>query len=173
MPKSHSSNVDKRSSSNHKMKNVAILIFIALGVGSNLHFVLEIYQGTQSSGYTSNTASKKATVYKYFEVYNRIMEIANEASPEGMTQPGSNSAFSRATVIHHAPWLPRRRMCKETCCVQAVAISLDQDKQQLIHCRDTIDLADIHLPMFDTRADHMPYHAANFHEALLPCLVPA
>jgi hypothetical protein len=169
MPKAHPNEVAKKRSSNYKLRHAAVLVFIAVGAMSNSRHLMQRYLQVTIS---PQQISKKPTFYRFFEVYNQIMEMANEKSPQGMTQPGSNSAFSRATVIHHAPWLPRRRMCKETCCVQAVAISLDQDKQQLIHCRDGIDLADIHLPMFDTRRDYMPIHAANFNEALLPCLLP-
>jgi hypothetical protein len=110
--------------------------------------------------------------YRFFEVYDQVMEIADAKSPQGMEQVLSNTVYSRSTVIYDAPWLPNRRMCKETCCVQAVAISLDQDKHQVIHCRDGIDLADIHLALYDRRDDFRRSHAANYKEAILPCLVP-
>jgi hypothetical protein len=161
---------------------VAFLAVIMIWVASNLrgerlvntyeqveHLVIASHQVSSQSPVQ---ISKKITPYRYFEVNDQIMEMANKKSPQHMEPPPSNTAFSRATVIHQAPWLPHRRMCKETCCVQAVAISLDQDKQQLIHCRDGIDLADIHLALYNRRDDYRRFHAAIYNEALLPCLVP-
>ena len=109
--------------------------------------------------------------FRYFELHEQVIKLANELTPEGTSQPGSYSAYSRALVVTNAPWLPPRRMCKETCCVEAVAISLDQDKHQIIQCTDGSDLADI-TSSFDPRAEGKRFHAAGFHEALLPCLVP-
>jgi hypothetical protein len=113
----------------------------------------------------------KERPYRYFEVHDQVKELAESHWPD----PWSSTAYARASVIKQAAWLPHRRMCKDTCCVEAVAISLDQDKQQLIHCRDGYDLADIHMPQHDlypTRKNTVRFHAANFNEKLLPCLVP-
>lgn len=34
----------------------------------------------------------------------------------------SESAYVRATVVERAEWAPQRRLCRETCCVESVAI---------------------------------------------------
>ncbi|CAB9522064.1 expressed unknown protein [Seminavis robusta] len=63
-------------------------------------------------------------------------------------------------------------MCKETCCVESVAISLEQDEHQIIQQRDGVDLADLVLPHRRLKPEHLKYHGQTLHPAMLPCLVP-
>ncbi|CAB9525891.1 unknown protein [Seminavis robusta] len=93
--------------------------------------------------------------------------------PDGQRQENSWSAFHRATLVERAPWLPLQR----TCCVETVAISLDQDDHQLINTRDGIELSDLVLPHGIIQADkmqpdHLYYFARTLDKAMLPCIVP-
>ncbi|CAB9522061.1 expressed unknown protein [Seminavis robusta] len=114
---------------------------------------------------------------KYVELQDEIEKAAKENPlPEyGGREETSWSAFHRAAVVERAPWLPQRKMCKETCCVETVAISLDQDEHQLINTRDGIDLADLVLPYGRKPANeifHMDYFAKTLDKAMIPCIVP-
>jgi hypothetical protein len=145
------------------------------GTGRIKSGTIHLLQNTTiSASFRKKTYPKKESKqhpYRYFEVHDQVKELAETHWPD----PWSSTAYARASVIKQASWLPHRRMCKDTCCVETVAISLDQDKQQLMHCRDGYDLADIHMPQHDlypTRKNTVRFHASNFNEKLLPCLVP-
>jgi hypothetical protein len=82
------------------------------------------------------------------------------------------SSYDQATVIQKASWFKSRRLCKEKCCVETVAISLNQDDTKLINWRsDHHDLADITIHKFVTD-DGITTFGTNFNESMIPCLVP-
>ncbi|KAG7337490.1 hypothetical protein IV203_017601 [Nitzschia inconspicua] len=82
------------------------------------------------------------------------------------------SSFDRATGINKADsWFQPRRRCKETCCVETVAISLSQDDTKPINWRsDHQDLADVRIQKFVN--DDVTIFAQNLNEAMIPCLLP-
>lgn len=100
-----------------------------------------------------------------------------EASQFFQSREGQNNfpSLYDATVVKRASWMPKRPvMCKETCCVESLAISLDQDARKIINTIDGKDLADLR---FDHHKDYQPhllmnYHSRPFDERLLPCLLP-
>ncbi|CAB9503802.1 expressed unknown protein [Seminavis robusta] len=147
------------------------------------------FPGANSSASTTNLLrtgdnndnSNNKPQYKYRK-YVELQDEVEKASkkhpmPDGHRQENSWSAFHRATLVERAPWLPRRKKCKETCCVETVAISLDQDDHQLINTRDGIELSDLVLPHGRIQADkmqpdHLYYFARTLDKAMLPCIVP-
>lgn len=116
---------------------------------------------------------------RYYGLVDEIKSMLGKQDPETKTRP-SYSAYTKATVVKEAPWLsPNRRMCKETCCVSTVAVSLEQDQHKLINTQDGYDLADIIIKhdvygTVDGRPEHkhLRYHASIFDEAIIPCLLP-
>jgi hypothetical protein len=117
--------------------------------------------------------SNQRRYHRFFELQEAIQNIRND--PKNYRKL-FNTAYSRATVVDKAPWLTYRRMCKETCCVQAVAYSLAQDQHQLIHSRDGVEVADLQIPHYGKHqrkfGDFLKFHAKVLHEGMLPCLVP-
>lgn len=81
------------------------------------------------------------------------------------------SSFDLAISVSKAPWFEPRRLCKKTCCVETVAVSLGQDDYKPINWRtDHQDLADIRIQKFVN--DDVSVFAQNFNEAVVPCLLP-
>ncbi|CAB9499056.1 expressed unknown protein [Seminavis robusta] len=120
------------------------------------------------------------------QISKRIHLLEHNQQANNKFQFG-NSAYNRATVVSKAQkWLPfntplgvsaggHRKVCRDTCCVQTVAISLQQDAQQLIHCRDGFDLADamiVHASTGMRRAPYLHFHASYLRPEIIPCLVP-
>lgn len=90
----------------------------------------------------------------------------------------SISAYSKATIVRPPTvWFPKRRSCKETCCVETIAISLDHEKHKTINALDGKDLADLIVEDWQNRQHRaapntIKYHANNLTQEILPCLVP-
>ncbi|CAB9509790.1 expressed unknown protein [Seminavis robusta] len=115
----------------------------------------------------------------YMELADLIQEQVNAPLPGGRQPANYETSYQRATVYERAPWfMPPRKLCKETCCVQGVAISLEQDETQLINTRDGMELADLVLPYQRVNMDQLPprhqftYFGRTFDKHMLPCLVP-
>ncbi|CAB9526292.1 expressed unknown protein [Seminavis robusta] len=118
----------------------------------------------------SSTGTKQ--LIRYFEARHQINETMHG---KNKSKDLSGTAYERAQVVKHAPWMPRRKMCKESCCVEAVAISLAQDEHQIIHGRDAMDLSDLMVRHYDRshrKGGRVQFHAQMLNEKMLPCLVP-
>jgi len=114
---------------------------------------------------SSSTAPSKAK--RYHELQEQIATRASTHS-----RHLSESAYNRATVVEKDPsWFTPKKLCKESCCAQTVAISLLQDEHQIINTLDGIDLADIHLQHY-TNPSHLEFHSSILDERILPCLQP-
>ena len=91
--------------------------------------------------------------------------------PIDIKDPVMNTAFQESTVISQAPWFPQRRFCEETCCAEAVAISLDQDDTRIINAVDGPDLADLLLYGHTPPSFHQ-FAARELTHEVIPCLRP-
>jgi hypothetical protein len=114
---------------------------------------------------------------KYVELQDEIKNPSEEIMPKRQQRDNSWSNYNRATIVEKAPWFTPRKMCKNTCCVETVAISLEQEKYQVINTRDGLDLADVMIPQgkvkpHELHGPHLKYHAQTLTKAMLPCLVP-
>lgn len=122
---------------------------------------------------TTTDPPKPRRHYRYYELASEIRTMLDEYPKTGpKAKRNSYSSYSRARVFKSAPWLPYRRICKDTCCVSTVAISLDQDDRQLINTQDGRDLADVALVHYELNVDHLVYHHTVFNEKMIPCLLP-
>uniref|UniRef100_A0A7R9VW55 Exostosin GT47 domain-containing protein n=1 Tax=Pseudictyota dubia TaxID=2749911 RepID=A0A7R9VW55_9STRA len=96
-------------------------------------------------------------------------EIAAEAA---RIRYNYESAYNRATVVtNEMSWFTPKKVCKDTCCAETVAISLHQDDRQLINTLDGLDLADVRLQHYKN-PPHIRFHSHILHEDMLPCLQP-
>lgn len=83
------------------------------------------------------------------------------------------TAYSQATVVDQAPWFPKRKLCKETCCVETVAISANRDRAKPIHWHDGREIADLAVNHNDDKGvKRIQVHASDITDEMLPCLVP-
>ncbi|CAB9497015.1 expressed unknown protein [Seminavis robusta] len=86
-------------------------------------------------------------------------------------QPVMKTAFQESTVITRATWFRYQKHCNVTCCAQAVAISLNQDKHRIKNSVDGQDLAD--LLLFGTApSPHQQFFASELTDEIIPCLRP-
>ena len=81
------------------------------------------------------------------------------------------TAFSESTVITQAPWFPYQKYCNDTCCAQAVAISLSQDETRIINAVDGQDVADL-LLFGHTPVSYHYFAATELTQEIIPCLRP-
>ena len=85
--------------------------------------------------------------------------------------PPMTTAFQESTVVSQASWFPRQKICQETCCAQAVAISLEQDDHHIINAVDGQDLADVMVygqPLWP----HHVFAGSELTDDVIPCLQP-
>jgi hypothetical protein len=82
--------------------------------------------------------------------------------------------YHRASVVEKekAPWFKPREMRKETCCVETVAIELDQEKYQIINTRDGLDLADVIILQQQKKQDDLKPEHLLYVAQTLTSLVP-
>ena len=85
--------------------------------------------------------------------------------------PTMTTAYLESTVITQAPWFPHNKECNETCCAQAVAISLKQDRTRIINAVDGQDVADL-LLYGHTPAPIHKFAASELTDDIIPCLRP-
>ena len=105
----------------------------------------------------------------YFEIADLIeQELRLKRQKLGRRLRNSESAYSMATK--HPT---NRKLCKETCCVETAAISLDQDDHRLINTEDGRDMSDLSIQQLHHRIHSwLPYLANNFNEDMIPCMIP-
>ena len=85
--------------------------------------------------------------------------------------PIMKTAYRESTAIVQAPWFPHRKECSETCCAQAVAISLKQDRNRIINAVDGQDVADLLLYGHSIPPIHT-FAATELTDEIIPCLRP-
>ena len=101
----------------------------------------------------------------------------HEMPKERLTEPEKSrekytTAFTEATVVVGVrPWFKPRKECKETCCAETVAISLDQDDHHIINTVDGLDLADVMIEKYKNPR-YLEFFASNLTSNILPCLQP-
>jgi hypothetical protein len=88
--------------------------------------------------------------------------------------PPVTPVYNNATVVIQASWFHKQKICKRTCCVENVAISLDQDDTRIKSSNDGKELADV-FEMGHPFPKHL--HLKDFHGTavsldILPCLQP-
>jgi hypothetical protein len=179
------------------MRSVTILLFFVFTLSmikllywadldaTNRNEALELFRISSLSPPTCDDNAKNIIqaenpplqLRKYVDLQDEIKNASEALMPNGQPQQKSYSNYQRATVVERAPWFTPRKLCKQTCCVETVAISLEQDKYQLINIRDGMDLADVIIPRGKKKAEdmHPPrlrYFARTLTKAMLPCLVP-
>jgi hypothetical protein len=81
------------------------------------------------------------------------------------------TAYSTATEIRRSSWFQPTKICKETCCAETVALSLDQDEFRIINTLDGLDLADIVIQQYRNPAQY-EFFASSLRLDMLPCLQP-
>lgn len=119
-----------------------------------------------STNFPIPTTRTQQRSLRYHEIKDMIDKLASKLQR-------SLSSFSRATVVDRAPWMPQRKLCKATCCVETRAVSLDQDAHKIINTDDGRDLADLSLNKYKKNyVDRLQFQGENFHQDFLPCLVP-
>ncbi|CAB9510713.1 expressed unknown protein [Seminavis robusta] len=132
---------------------------------------------TSSSSLLSTPTSRRRP--QYYELEATIDPFSKSLTKGHHYQ---RTAYDQATIVHKAPWLPSpnnpntgHKLCRDTCCVETVAISLHQDARQLIHSTDGNDLADtmiVHGALGGDKMSNLKFHASYLHPQILPCLVP-
>jgi hypothetical protein len=86
--------------------------------------------------------------------------------------PPFTTAFSQARVVQQAPWFKPRKICKQKCCAETVAISLDQDEHRLINTLDGLELADVLVEYHPQPRQIKEFFAPSLTDKILPCLQP-
>eukprot|EP00978_Attheya_sp_CCMP212_P018052 scaffold48918_cov59-Attheya_sp.AAC.1 len=81
------------------------------------------------------------------------------------------TSYQRATVVQQAPWFPHQKYCNQTCCAQAIAISLEPDEDHLITSVDGLDLADVRIEGHAKR-EFMAWAISDMSTDIIPCLQP-
>jgi hypothetical protein len=81
------------------------------------------------------------------------------------------TAYSSATKISNSSWFQPTKICKETCCAETVAISLDQDDLKIINTLDGLDLADVLIQQYHNPRQ-FKFFAPSLRLDMLPCLQP-
>jgi len=99
-----------------------------------------------------------------------ILQSVKRLPPSEKENPMETS-YQRATVVQQAPWFKHQKYCKETCCAQAVAVSLKQDSEHLITSVDGMDLADVAL-LGHRKKEYLDWAISDFTNDIIPCLRP-
>jgi len=118
----------------------------------------------QQQQISSNTNTTTPRYYQLPWSYNRPKHI-----------PPVTTAFRNSTMVVRAPWFPSTKHCKKTCCVEHVAISLQQDDTRIKNIMDGRDLADILITKVNTLPEYVipsDFHATYFSLDIIPCLQP-
>uniref|UniRef100_A0A7S4I1X6 Uncharacterized protein n=1 Tax=Odontella aurita TaxID=265563 RepID=A0A7S4I1X6_9STRA len=108
----------------------------------------------------------KPTVQRYAELKERVAAAT--------TKIGKNydSTYNKANVVRNATsWFTPRKICKDSCCAETVAVSLQPDDRQIINTLDGLDLADIRLQHY-RNPPHIKFQGNILNETMLPCLQP-
>jgi hypothetical protein len=136
-----------------------------MGTNPPRHLELDSAIPTFVSSLTHKKKEDRQQRPAYHDLQHRINNITQKQTWN------YQSSFDQATVVHKAPWFQPRRLCKDTCCVETVAISLAQDDHKPINWRtDHQDLADIAIQKFSN--NDVSVFAQNFNESMIPCLLP-
>jgi len=106
----------------------------------------------------------------------RYHEVPRNIKPKAV--PPVTTAYMDAAVIAQAPWIPNRKRCKRTCCVENIAISLDQDDTHIKNTFDGRELADLIItnpkilpPSLNVNGG-VEFFATDFSLDFIPCLQP-
>ncbi|KAG7348986.1 hypothetical protein IV203_011583 [Nitzschia inconspicua] len=107
-------------------------------------------------------------------IFHRFHELTNETIPEKFENGNLyTTAFSSASrvIVNETAFFRPRRICQSTCCMESIAISLDQDDHHIINTLDGTDLADVYLQQY-RNAPFIQFFGSILHPDLLPCLQP-
>ena len=107
---------------------------------SSVSQTIGFYAGNESGEpvYMSSNISSKS-LFSYHDMQEQILNASSQ------TKHNSETAYRKATVVKQAPWFTPKKVCKETCCAETVAVFLQQDEHQIINTVDGLDLADVRL----------------------------
>ena len=101
----------------------------------------------------------------------RHLQFEDLTIPEQTPQQPMQTAFQEAHVVTRASWFPYGKTCKETCCAQPVAISLDQEERRIVNAVDGQDLADV-LLLGHGIPGFQEFAATELTHDIVPCLRP-
>lgn len=126
-------------------------------------------KGVSSTKLTTNALKRAFKTRRYHDVLSAVQTKAEKHPYEYYT------AYSKATVIEHAgvdnPWFEKKKICKETCCFENIAISLDQDEHNIINTLDGHDLSDVVMQHYAS-SDHLEFFGPSLTPEIAPCLQP-
>lgn len=145
--------------------------FLSARISGDLTGIREERFFTPPLAVTSRISSSgSAAVARYHELEEEILRRLTLSNQSYIV----SNAYNKATIVNNATsWFKPKKMCKDTCCVENVAISLDQDNRELIsHC-SALDLADVFLYLkHDIYPRDLTYHGSHLDKSLLPCFQP-
>jgi hypothetical protein len=147
------------------------------------HFIFAVFVTTHlwrscQEPYPSRKSSLPAS-QAIMRICKMKLKNASEAlMPNG--QPQQKSSYSinqQATIVERPPWFTPRKLCNQSCWSETLAVSLEQNKHELINIRDGMDLADVIIRRDKKKAEDMhpprfSWFAQTLTRAMLPCLVP-
>mmetsp|Transcript_3479 Transcript_3479/g.5300 ORF Transcript_3479/g.5300 Transcript_3479/m.5300 type:complete len:507 (+) Transcript_3479:78-1598(+) len=110
-------------------------------------------------------------VDRHAVIFDSLKDSGNGGRAGTKKQSLITTAYQRSTVVQQAPWFPAVKQCKESCCAQSIAVSLDQDKDQLITSVDGLDLADVAL-ISHKRKSELMWAISDLVVDIIPCLQP-
>jgi len=118
-----------------------------------------IFNNATTTTTTDDTSSPDLKFYQVPELQRPLRDV-----------PPMTSSFTTATAVERAPWFaPPGRTCKETCCWEQIAVSMDQEAHRIKNTVDGLDLADV-LVHGHRLPDHLEFHATELNEDIIPCL---
>mmetsp|Transcript_5802 Transcript_5802/g.16545 ORF Transcript_5802/g.16545 Transcript_5802/m.16545 type:complete len:621 (-) Transcript_5802:3482-5344(-) len=140
----------------------------------NKGYVPEPQRG-QRHGHGHDVAEESIAEVTYFDLREKIESLVRNESWTFKT------SYQQSTIVdgdgnkreEESPFLNSTKLvCRETCCVQRVWISLNQDDRKLLNWRNDVqELADVMIQQFDNKDASL--HATNLYsEDLIPCFVP-
>lgn len=108
-------------------------------------------------------------------VFQRFSELPIGTIPSKFNDDSVlySTAFRDAShvIINATSFFQPRRICESTCCVESVAISLDQDDHHIINTLDGLDMADVRLQQYPS-ADYIQFFGSLLDPDVLPCFQP-
>ncbi|KAL3904429.1 MAG: hypothetical protein SGILL_010073 [Bacillariaceae sp.] len=81
------------------------------------------------------------------------------------------SSYQKAIVVEQAPWFPAQKICRDTCCAKAIAVSMEADDTHLITSVDGLDLATVGI-YGHKREEYLQFAISDLNLDVIPCLQP-
>lgn len=103
-------------------------------------------------------------------IFNSVVDRSDIAGGEELNP--MKTSYQRSTVVQQAPWFPAEKKCETTCCAQAIAISLEPDKDHLITSVDGLDLGDVAVVGHDRSESkkYLQWAVSDLIYDIIPCL---